>query len=288
MAGFKALWQINEKMAEGKSYYTAFRKTPIQATSAGVWFDMSMSPGNPGPQYYAATPLEAQQMKLSTDGGIRHGGNVSPDSKFLSRFLLMATAATALPMPFILCDYLLFYPFVDTGTNDAQLLDNTATLPRFTDGKGVQIMAVSVASVSGSQPQFEVSYTNSDGVSGRTSRNHYLMPNTYNGAIMTKNSTGAVSHHPFMGLQDGDSGVRSIESVTFTSGTDTGLLAMVLVKPLLTGVLLEQTAATEIVSQPMRGQMPTIYDDAFLNLLVLPNGNITGIGHYGEIETIWN
>lgn len=288
MAGFKGLWQINEKIASGKSFYSFWRKTPSQTTIAGQWFDMSMSPGNPAPQYYAAAPLIAQQMKQSTDGGIRHGGNVSTDSKFLSRFLIMSASGTGLPMPFILADYLLYYPFVDTGTNDEQTLDNTNTLPRWTTGDGVQVMAVSVAASGGLQPTFQISYTNQDGTAGRTSKLHTLSTNTFNGAIMSNDQTVAISNMPFIGLQDGDRGVRSIESVTFVSGTDVGLLSFVLVKPLLTGVILEQTAPTEIVCQPHMGQMPQIQDDAFLGLICLPKGSLSGVAFHGEIETIWN
>lgn len=288
MAGFNGLFEINEKINDGKSFYSFWRKTPSQVTIAGQWFDMSMSPGNPSPQYYAASPLIAQQMRFSTDGGIRHGLAVTPQSKFLSRFLIMSASATGLPMPFILCDYLLYYPFVDTGTNDPQLMTNSVSLPRFTDGAGVQIMAVSVAGSVGLQPTFTVNYTNSAGVAGRTSRLHTLSTNTFNGAIMSNDQTTAVSNMPFIGLQSGDSGVRSIESVTFVTGTDVGLLSFVLVKPLLTGHILEQTAACEIVPQPHTSTMPQIYDDAFLGLLALPNGSLSGIAFHGEIETIWN
>ena len=158
MSGFRGLWEYrNAVRDEGNFHYSFWRKTPSQTTTAGIWFDMSMSPGNPNPQYYAATPLVAQQMKRSTDGGLYHGSDHATKSKFLKRFLIMSASATGLPMPFILADYLLYYPFVDTGTNDEQLMDNTLTLPRYTDGKGVQMMAVSVASNSGTSPSFVVS-----------------------------------------------------------------------------------------------------------------------------------
>lgn len=288
MAGFSGLWEINEAYGKGNSFYTSFRKTPSQTTVAGQWFDTSMSPGNPAPQYYAASPLVAQQMKRSTDGGIPHGGAVSPSSKFLSRFLIMSASATGLPMSFVLCDYLLFYPFVDTGTNDEQTLTNGVTLPRYTDGEGVQVMAVSVAASGGLQPTFQISYTNSEGVAGRTSQLHTLSTNTFNGAIMSNSVTSAVSGMPFIGLQHGDSGVRSIESVTFITGTDVGLLSFVLVKPLMTGVICEQTAPSEKVCQPHDSIMPQIYDDAFLGLLALPNGSLSAVAFHGEIETVWN
>jgi hypothetical protein len=105
---------------------------------------------------------------------------------------------------------------------------------------------------------------------------------------MSNNVAGAISAMPFLGLQDGDTGVRSIESVTFVTGTDVGLLSFVLVKPLMTGVILEQTAPSEKVCQPHDGGMPQIYDDAFLGLLCCPNGSLSGVAFHGEIETIWN
>ena len=58
---------------------------------------------------------------------------------------MMATAATALPMTLTLMDYLMYYPLIDEGTTDEQFMVNNATLPRYTDGDGVQRMAVSVA-----------------------------------------------------------------------------------------------------------------------------------------------
>lgn len=288
MAGFRGLWEINNAISLGQTSYSFWRKTPSQTTVSRTWFDMSMSPGNPSPQYYAASPLVAQQMKKSTDGGLNHGTFDTTKQKYISRFLIMSSASTGLPASFLVCDYLLYYPFIDTGTNDEQTLNNTNTLPRYTDGEGVQIMAVSVAASSGLQPSFVVNYTNQDGVSSRTSKTCVLSTATFNGAIMSLDSTAAVSAGCFIPLQSGDSGVRSIQSVTFTSGTDVGLLSFVLVKPLFSGSILEQTAPSEIVNQFTNGNMPQIYDDAFLGILINPTGSLSGVAFHGEIECISN
>jgi hypothetical protein len=53
-----ALRNISDLVAaedEGRTFFSAWRKTPTQTTGAGIWFDLSMSPGNPVPNYYAAT-----------------------------------------------------------------------------------------------------------------------------------------------------------------------------------------------------------------------------------------
>ena len=288
MPGFNNLGEYDLDVDSGITHYSSYRKTPSQVTTAGIWFDTSLSPGNPNPQYYAASPLIAQQMKKSTDGGLNHGPDVSPALKYVHRFLIMSNSATGLPMPYVLCDYLLYYPFVDTGTNDEQLMTNSVSLPRWVDGKGVQMMAVSVASNSGTLPTFIVNYTNSAGVSGRTSSSQVLNAATANGSIITSSVGTAASSGPFIGLQTGDQGVRSVESVTFTSGVDVGLFALVLVKPLLTSVLLEQTAPSEVVPLADQSQMPRVYDDAFLGLLTLPNGSLSGVSFFGELETVWN
>lgn len=287
MSGFKGLFEYNDAV-QNRMHYSFWRKTPSQVTTAGIWFDMSMSPGNPNPQYYAATPLIAQQMKRSTDGGFFHGTDSNTQEKFLKRFLIMSASATGLPMPFMLCDYLLYYPFIDTGTNDEQVLDNTLTLPRYPDGKGVQVMAVSVAANSGTSPTFNINYVNQDGVN-KTSRDMKLNTATANGSIITNSNVGtSINNTPFISLASGDTGVRSVNSVTFTSGTDVGLFALVLVKPLITGNILEQTAPCDVECLAFQNNAPRIYSDAFLSLLTLPQGSLSGVAFHGEIETIYN
>ena len=290
MAGFSSVKSFVDAQDDGKVTYTAFRKSPAVATTASVRFDLSMVPGNPVPQYYAASPLVSTVLSKSTDGGINHGLNVSSSTKHIKQALLMSTSATGLPMPFMLCDYLMFYSFCDTGTNDVQTLTNSSSITRYTDGAGVRIMAVSVAPNSGlSQPTFRVSYTNSSGVAGRTSATMTFNTATANGSIITNQTTSVVSTAPFIGLQAGDSGVRSIESVQVLTGSEVGLFALVLVKPILTGVLLEQTAPCELVPMTAQGmQAPRVYDDAYLNLICLPSGSLSGVSLHGELQTVWN
>lgn len=287
----RGVWDYVQAVEKGQTCYSSWRKIPSIATTASNWFDLSMSPGNPRPQYYAASPLVAQQMKLSTDGGFYHGSSVSSAGyqKYLKSFKLSLSNSAA-PIPFILCDYLLYYPFVDMGTNDEQIMDNTLTLPRYADGLGVQMMPVSVAAGTSLSPQFTVNYTNSDGVSGRTSKLVTLSAATANGSILTCHHglSTTVGNVPFIGLQDGDKGVRSVQSVTFPSTLDVGLFALVLVKPILTSTFFENTSPieTELISHT--SGLPKIYDDAFLNLIMCPAASASGFQFFGDIETVWN
>jgi hypothetical protein len=288
MAGFNSLKQINTAFQDGQTNYFTWRKAPSQATTAGLWFDMAMMPGNPPPLYYASAPLVAAQIKKSTDGGLNHGPAYPAGYKYLNRFLMMSSSATGLPMPFILCDYLLYYPFIDQSTNDEQFMDNTITLPRFTDGKGVRVMAVGTNASSGLFVRFFINYTNSDGVAGRISPDITMNIGSATGTIISSDNGGTITASPFLPLASGDSGVQSIQSITFPTTTDVGLFCLVLVKPLVTGVLLEQTAPFEVSPLPNQMTTPRIYDDAFINFICLPRGSLSGVGLHGEIETIQN
>lgn len=284
--GFDSIKQMVESELNGSTRYIGWRKAPIQITTKGVWFDLSMSPGNPVPQYYAAAPLVSIALKQSTDGGLYHGPSVSPSGKYIRQIMAMANTAAALPMPMILLDYLLYYPFIDEGTTDEQLMTNTVPLSRYTDGAGVQIMAVSVASRTGGQ-SFTVKYTNQSGVSGRVSKTVVQNTAAANGHIVTSATATNGAAGPFIPLQNGDTGVRYIESVTM-NGTDVGLFTLVLVKPLLQMQIRGIDAPVEVDPFMHKAAIPKIEDDAYLNFICLPNGSITGTTILGDLKTVWN
>jgi len=285
--GFPNVQALGDALVAGQSTYATWRKSPSQASTAGVWFDLSMSPGNPAPQYYAASPLVAKTLTQSGDGGLFHGGNVSPRAKHLHRVTALTTTATALPMPMILCDYLMFYPFVDEGSTDVQPMDNTTTLPRYTTGASVQVMAVSVAGRTGGQT-FQFTYTNSQGTSGRVSQTVIQNTAAANGNIVTSQNANNLARGPFIPLQAGDTGVRSIESVQMISGPDVGLFSLVLVKPLAQAMIRGVDAPVEVNYLTDFGQLPQIVDDAYLNFIVCPQGTLAATAIHGDITTVWS
>jgi len=286
MPGFSNTQEIVDAELNGSSRYSSFRKTPTQISSPGTWFDLSMSGGTPVPQYYASIPGVATILRQSTNGGIFHGANQSPAKKVLRRTSILAPSSNTLPMTMILCDYLLYYPFIDEGTLNNQALDNTNTLTRYTNGVGVMVMAVTVASRIGFQT-FRFTYTNSDGVAGRISRT--VTQNQF-AAIGTLCTTAAASlgmSGPFLPLQAGDSGVRSIQSVQMISGTDVGLFTLVLVKPLATTCLVGKDAAVEVDYLVDQSALPEIKDDAYLNYICQPQSSLNGAVIIGDMIVAW-
>jgi hypothetical protein len=273
----------------GQARDSHFVKNVTQVTTAGVWYDLTGSSGNPrAKQWFDAAPLTAAAITQSSDGGIYHGGNVGTSKKKYLRFLRVACGtATPLPMPIILADYLLYYPTIEDGNTDPQEMINTVTLPRYTDGKGVMMMAVTISSRTGGQ-DFNVTYTNQDGVSGRVTPNVRQNTSAAPSTITTAAASSSQSpQSPYIPLQDGDTGVRSIESVQML-GADTGFFALVLVKPIAQTVIRGIDAPYDKDMLLFANELERIQDDAYLSMLCLPNGSLSGLAVRGTTRVIWN
>lgn len=284
MAGISSIRNLVESMENGDSIISSFRKTPSQATALGTWADLSMSPGNPVTNFYASTPLVA--AKLNGNEGIYAGQNASPKLKYLKSLQTITVTAAAVPITMMLCDYLLYYPFLDGDSTDEQILDNTVKLSRYVTGKNVKAFVVAQGSYVGGA-RFSMSYTNQDGVSGRISKFTTSNSSTFTSTLITCGTT-AGSTGPFITLLDGDTGIRSVESFTFETANG-GIFALVLCIPIATTTIREITAPVEKDFLLDTGaSLPRIYDEAYLNFLVLPNASIAAAPIFGIAEIIWS
>lgn len=296
MAAINSISQVVDNEIAGRMRNYFFRKTPSQTTTIGKWFDLAMSPGMPTPKYwFDAAPLIAKAIAQSTDGGFFHGANVSPGEKYLRSLMVGAhsTGTTnASPINAILLDYLLYYPSIDDGTTDEQIMDNTVTLPRYTDGEGVQMMAVTTGLRTGGQ-SFSVKYTNQDGVTGKISQTVIQNAAAFIGSITNSDRAISGSASWMIPLASGDTGVRAVESVTM-NGVDVGLFSIILVRPLAQICFRESQISTAgTINTPTEkdfllfGQMPRIYDDAYLNMVVLPQASLATTILGGTLKVIW-
>lgn len=290
--GFAAVSEYAAADESGQTWISSFRKAVASAaTTTSAWIDYTYFAGSPVANFYASTPLTA--ALLEADKGIYTGGNVSPATKHLKNLMLMASATTTSGRQQVaLCDYLLYYPFIDTDAiGEEQLLDNTVTLPRYSSGQVVAV-AQSAASTLG---QFTFSYTNQDGVAGRVSQVNFTFAVAGGGQVVNASGAGA-SFNPFCYLQAGDSGVRSIESVTM-SAAGGGLMCLVIVKPLLvtqgsppcitTGGN-SFGACTEFASIIHKAGAPRIVDGAVLGIFATGYaGTLASSFLSGMLESAW-
>lgn len=277
----------------GQSWESSWRKVPALASTQTIWSDLSSSPGNPKPNYYVGAERRSTKMGgsnpddayLTATEGIYHGGNVAPATKHLHKFLIGSAGAGVSPAKFYLLDYLLFYPLVDMDSTDEQQLSNTVTLPRYSDGSGVQAFLVATNPYIGGAG-FVLNYTNSDGVSGRQSMVEVSNTATFIGTLL-HSGTASTSGGPFIRLAPGDRGIRSVQSITFLAPNG-GLAALVLAKPLAVMMTNETTAYAEWDFLTMKPTLPRILDGAYLNLLVCPNGSMASVPINGTMTVIWN
>ncbi|HSW33436.1 MAG TPA: hypothetical protein VLH36_07450 [Steroidobacteraceae bacterium] len=297
--GFSSISEYAAADEAGQVWTTQFRKAVASAaTTANAWVDYTYFAGSPPANFYASTPLAAAVVDPTR--GL-YLPSVAPATQHLNNLQVMTAANSATStangrQQLALCDYLLYYPFIDTdAVGEQQDLNNTVPLPRYSAGQVIAVAQCASSAVG----QYTMTYTNQDGVSGRVSQNTFTFVVAGGGQIVSASGAGA-SYSPFVYLQAGDSGVRSIESVTFTAAGG-GLMALVIVKPLLkhfvaqecrrttSGNLESYGACAEFQSVIHAAGAPQIKDGAVLGLLAAGYaGSLATSILAGIVETFWN
>ena len=300
MAGFRTIGEWADAVDSGKTHVTTFRKTVASAaTLANDFVDYTYFAGNPPANFYASAPLEAAFVESIR--GIHVPQMIGSNKQFLKSVTCMSAAASATSTSnqnqrHLLADYLLYYPFLDTdAVGELQETVPTQALPRYSSGQ-VICVAQSASSTVGS---FKMSYTNQAGVSGRTSQLTYTKVVAGGGTLVSSATNAIAGSLPFVGLQAGDSGVRSIESVTFTAAGG-GLMALVIVKPLFsftttqecrrtTATVFDSFGAATYTETVLMRQPVEIKNGAVLGIIGLGNaGSLASSMLVGTLQTIWS
>lgn len=303
MSGFRNIKEWVDSHDSGMRDIFQFRKMSGAVTIAGQWVDYTYASGRPISNFYATAPLVS--ALIENNKGIDVGGSVAPCKKYIHRLMTMMSAASATTtscqnIQLLLCDYLLYYPFVDMDDDGEQLMnfgvETPVALPnRY--GNGVQMMLVAQGQTVGGG-QFTVNYTNSDGVAGRVTPNQYCAAAQPAGALVQAH--GAASGvNPFITLQEGDKGVQSVQSVQF-SLVNGGIASLVLFKPLCSHNQMEEcrrTTSGTLASFGSPSETEAITSSMAL-IEIVPGAVLGFIGRtfagainssqlVGTIETIW-
>ena len=276
MSGFQSQDDmVNEISTNGKFYRTDWQKSTFATTAhtAGLWYSLMRGGGNPPADTILGTgtnlAFQALSDAVATASGIPHGGNVG-DYKVLLNAAAQTAAATTAPCVLMLVDLLGFYPITSVTTTGAQTLNNTVTLPRYTGGAGVQAFLTPSTVMGAATPNITLNYTNSAGTAGKATPATLPIGNT--AAAVTSivySGTGTGKYGPFIPLAAGDAGIRSVQSINLSASYVSGVLNLVLCKPIMTLPIttLGVTAERDLVNQ--FASMPRIYDGACLNWLML-------------------
>ncbi len=276
MSGFQSQDDmVNEISTNGKFYRTDWQKSTFATTAhtAGLWYSLMRGGGNPAADTILGTgtnlAFQALSDTVATASGIPHGGNVG-DYKVLLNAAAQTAAATTAPCVLMLVDILGFYPVTTVTTTGAQTLNNTVTLPRYTGGAGVQAFLTPSTVMGAATPNITLNYTNSAGTAGKATPATLPIGNTAAAVTSIVHSgTGTGKYGPFIPLAAGDAGIRSVQSINLSASYVSGVLNLVLCKPIMTLPIttLGVTAERDLVNQ--FASMPRIYDGACLNWLML-------------------
>ena len=266
---------INAISTLGQSYRTDWQKSTFATTAhtAGMWYSLMRGGGNPAADTILGTgtnlAFQALSDTVATASGIPHGGNVGGYKVLLSAAAQTAAATTA-PCVLMLVDMLGFYQITTVTTTGAQTLNNTVTLPRYTDGAGVQAFLTPSTVMGAATPNITLNYTNSAGTAGKATPVTLPIGNSA-AAVMSVvySGTGSGKYGPFIPLAAGDAGIRSVQSINLSASYVSGVLNLMLCRPLLTLPIttLGVTAERDLVNQ--FASMPRVYDGACLQWLML-------------------
>jgi len=219
--------------------------------------------GNPGAGSFNNTlaGVALNSTSANVNGQIPFTNPVSGNT-YLARFQGGATIAGTL----LLCDRLWHNGGFTITSNTAQTV-NSATWPArdangTTNGDGVLLGLEISASAGAAAPTITVSYTNQSGTSSRTATNSFP----------TANSPAAGSFFP-IGLQAGDTGVRSVQSLTLSASWVSGTMNLVAYRVI---AALELTGAfVPNAIDAITSGFPRLYDGSVPFLIFIPSTTTT-------------
>lgn len=288
---FTSFEQLLSSLTGGKSTRIDWNKiTGAAAYAAGRWYDMSALNGTPIANAWTGTALTYTPCAESTGNGtqifgMRHGGDVTPETKHVTNASVISAVATAVPGQLMLVDMCGYWPGISMNSSTSQALSGTPTL-RYTNGEGVRAALVVTTTTGATAHNLSMSYTNQAGTAGRT------LPVTVSctaSAItphITHAGTAANNYGPFLPLANGDYGIRNVASVQLSAASLAGTAALVLYKPIFTIPITQASVASERDLVTQLASLPKIPDGACLTWLYFA-GASTGAAtnFYGSIET---
>lgn len=283
--GIRSTDDIAGAYAAGQWHLQNFIKVwpATYATAAGIW-DATMAGIMPRASYYPGDDLTFTAYPAANHLSIFHGGNVSPATKVLRKIGLHVGSANLAPSRYWLCDYLGFYAGISWETDALQEMDNTITLPRYTDGKGVRAFIVQLFGANTTGCAYTMNYVNS---CNETKVCQAQFGTTVSTGGLQSGQTNA-TYIPFVELAQGCAGIKQVNSLT-VSVLGAGVAVLVLCKPLCEITYNDPTMLVPTEKDFLTDNLiaPIIYDGACLNFLMTSTGSAANQSTRGYCEFAW-
>lgn len=256
-------------LAAGKGQTIEFGKSTF-TTTANKPHTLWGATGMPGIGSYAGSASTSTAADGNTGGAMRFVNPGGGDILNLTGLGAVSNGTATPSCHLLLVDRLLYYPGI-TPSGALQSLTASATIPRYTTGAGtVAWCEVVGGTLTIASTTFTMTYTNQAGTGSRVSPSISVDSNPIVGRI-------PFAHGFFIPFQAGDTGVRSIESITFGAAGSVNTVTMVIGRVLARVPIFTQGAFVErdLVLQTPR--FPEIKNDACLQFLVMAGQSSTGL-----------
>jgi len=225
-----------------------FMKTGTAADTAGYWYCTSKDAGFPG-AWSPGTPGINGRVTDGTqaaDNGCVPIKNPSVGANYLTEIQMSASVNHS----HLLFDCLWVNSGIAVTTTTAQAI-TTPTLPArdingTTNGEGCMIALLTTTANTNAAAiaNTTISYTNSDGVSGRTA----TLSAIAGSQIPTSPVIGTIV---WFNLQAGDKGVRSIQSITLGTSLTAGAVSLMICRDIATiGTTIPNVSAQKVIGSP--------------------------------------
>ena len=280
---------VSEVTVNGKFWRADWNKiTGGAAYTAGRWYDTSGLNGTPVSNTWTGTALNAQAPTDATHPSIWHGGDVSTDTKHLINMGAYTAVATGVPSVLMLVDLCLYYPGISMNSASAQNFVNGTTLSRYTTGAGLRASLIINTTAGATAHNVALSYTNQSATAGRTLPVTVACTASAIVPHITHSGTSANNYGPFLPLASGDTGVRSVQSLTLSAASLAGTATLALYKPLAVLPLTTLGVAAERDLMNQLPSLPRVQDGACLQFLLFTGAaTAASTNFYGYDDFAW-
>jgi hypothetical protein len=261
------------KMGIQTGYASFYTKTGTAPEAAGVPYLFAKDAGMPGAMTVSSVGINGESWSNAKAGGIPV--TIGSGTLYLSSFSVTANQTGM----YGLLDILWMNSGLVVTTTTAQSITPATAAARDNNGTSnglgvIPAIYVSTATTNGGAiTNMTLSYTNQDGTAGKTA----TMPSFP--------ATAVVGSLILFNLAAGDTGCRSVESVTLGTSLVSGTIHLVLVRPTVFGpVLLANTGYCTSISDY---KSVKVFPNSFLTPWGIPTGTtattISGVANFVEV-----
>lgn len=256
--------QLVAAMTSSSAQNWPIQKSAQTSEGAGTYFDLFYTTGFPGAgSSPAAASAGGTSYTRLTEGALPFDAPSGGASTYLAAINIACTQSGN----FYVVDRLWACSGLATGAGATTTVTGMSSITRYNSGVGCEIWYVCLTAPSAQTANMTltVSYTNSDGVSGRS------------GTVVLSGGfppPTAGQCYPFS-LQAGDKGIQSVQTVTNTSGSFTGGTHGLLVARRLVSLPIS-TGVAGMAIDGLQSGLQQIETDACLNFIELCSSTNTG------------